>query len=325
MEGKEVQINSKKQAQKFLNRIEENKNPADRLVSYLIFLDLYDPKKEKYSECLKRIQKEYRSILSQNNVDDWNDVPELHTIDADLKRSINWFKTISESVNITNLNFQHVMFIIKQIIIMLYKHDNYLVYYQGYDRYVFIMYLLSLQSQFQEPFLIDSITFMLSRQIIKHIGIPDIIERIRLSTDPLFPKIDKKLPRILSDKYPKFKEAKSFEYAVKWRFLLFSEDHEINDTFLIWDAAIARLENFDKFFIDLTFAHLAQINLDSDVSTIELIQNNKKWDTVELVKAAVRKFDSRERKSKAVNGVLLSALFLVSAVIYALLIMRRFQ
>ncbi|KAH0794543.1 hypothetical protein GPJ56_001568 [Histomonas meleagridis] len=324
-------INNRHQARTFLNNITFDKNPIDRLASWMIFLDIFNPDKEKFSDCLKRIKEDYTNLLNKKLGNDWNNhaknVPEkdLMTIKADIERSMKWFIEKAGSVGIKDIDSEEAEKLFKRVLDMLYHYDSYYSYYQSYDRYVYITYLITLQSNFNDQLLQESITFYLTQRILKIIALPELFERIKSNEEPLFSQIDKNLNKILPDKYRKISEAggNAFQYSLKWRILIFSEEHTVGQIYLIWDNVFTRLNDFAEYFACLTYAHLAQVDLDDDEqSPIEIIQKNEKWDGKSLVKYATNKYNEIVGNRRKRTYIALAMLGLVIAAFYAMLFRR---
>jgi hypothetical protein len=78
-------------------------------------------------------------------------------------------------------------------------------------------------------------------------------------------------------------------FALRWVIVLFADEHNLQDTWLLWDAIVAHRANASAFIRQLSVAHLLQVPLGKYEQVIEDIQNNREWNVPELIRVAQEK------------------------------------
>jgi hypothetical protein len=222
-------------------------------------------------------------------------------ITVDLHRTLPWLAMAAADLHITLPEDPVPSLHAHRVLAAIDLANRYLVYTQGYDRYVLILYLLTLQftTQWQlPPEVAESLTFHLTNKVLLLANLPVFLDCSK-STEKKFQLLDnavhKRLP-VLSKALKSYGHT-SLHYALRWRLLLFSEEHPVREVFVLWDAIFAAKDSVDAFFEDLMVAHLRQIKIGGDRGLVERIQKHRDWDCEELLWGAWEDF--RARRSRA--------------------------
>jgi hypothetical protein len=277
-------IFDQKSAAEFLGRIDIQKDPTDRLFSWLIALGLPTD--------IAQIHHDYQQLIAKPE--------ELHQadrrlIDIDVPRSVPWILSLARQLSLDisgPLTTDHSCRVLSALVFP----STSRCYIQGFDRYQMLMYLLGLLFTTKSglsPEVAESLSFRLTLAVLDFACMPRLLED-GATTQIQFQKNDKYLKTQVPEIYRRLPErVGSFHFSLKWRLVLFADQHTAAEVFLIWDSIFLRKEILDEFFVCLTSAHLKQIRLSGEKSTVEQIQNWDQWNCEELVTDAVKSLDEK--------------------------------
>ncbi|OHS99709.1 hypothetical protein TRFO_33839 [Tritrichomonas foetus] len=316
-------IFTRNDALSFLQQVKQEKNQAERLISWLIIFNIIKPYNIA-NECA-RLYTEYLDLQDKffHDGDPMKLIgeDEEFIIMADTQRSNAWFSKISHQIGLTQDDIKDASYQIPRVLATLTKTDPFYKYTQGYDRYAFITYALGLFFSTQSSLpseVAESFSYALTKKILRFVDINKILGDMD-ETQAEFISIDKGIAKIFPDIYKELQKMNhgSFYFALKWQLILFADEHTLSDTFLIWDSIFLRQNDYDSFRADLIMAHLSQIQIDQDVIMIEKIQKYKEWDTIKLINYAVQRYEKKSRTFETKHYIfILYVLLLIVALIY---------
>ena len=301
-----LSIHTKRDALNLLSTVSLTKNNLDRLCAWLLALDVVP---EITPRALSRLCTSYTELqekLLKNTEQPLDDVPkrERRVIKADIERSRHWFHTIAKELKIPSSMTQNGVFHAYRILSLLSLSDKYCEYTQGYDRYLYVTYSLGLifarKAGLADTFA-EAMSYHLSLKIIKLTKVADVLDDIK-SSQPLFEKLDK----LVSKNSPLVAEMLeemghgSFHYAMKWRILLFADDHKIDEVLLLWDMIFMRKSELEAYSPYLALGHVMQVPPDEDRIMVEQLQKWCKWDCPALVTYANRRYSIEKYRTPAV-------------------------
>ena len=257
----------------------------------MVLLNIIPDDRLKAAAMVQEIFEEYLKMVKQN-FDDKSPlkvVPkrEGQTIKVDIVRSIKWFYDFSEKQGLTKEQTKNADEHVKRILSLLSILNKELSYLQGFDRYVFITFFLGLNFTIKFKLcdkVAEAFSYYLSKKLLM-LAKPYLI----LSDQPLehFKELDKLLEENFPEKFQIFKDIKmtSFTFALRWKLLLFCDEHDVNETMLIWDSIILKQDVFTIYLNNLCVEHFKQVKI-NEKSPVECVQKYKNWDTNEIVKNA---------------------------------------
>lgn len=303
-------------ANDFLSNTSVKKDGRDRLFSWLVKLNVV---KTVTASSLLQLYNDYQAMIQNYFHDIDNPLADLEEsqrqiMTADVTRSIMWFETISSDIGLSRDDIAGTERHIYRILASLVKTDRIYEYTQGYDRFVHVAYSLGLlfavsfgiQADFGE-----ALAFYLSKKMIELVRVWDVLENIQIKQKE-FEKLDKVVRNVAPDVAENLCEHGSFHYALKWRLLMFADEHKITDLLLIWDAIFLKKDKFDEYMTDMILAHVRQVKPDPDFIMIERIQKFRNWDAEEILAYANKRCTVRSIKKNA--EVMLKILGVVAAI-----------
>ncbi|KAH0791760.1 hypothetical protein GPJ56_004254 [Histomonas meleagridis] len=322
-------ITSKELAQDFLLTEDLEKDQTNRLISWLISLNIIKPVKSEYFVSLYNLVKEYKESydnhFGKNNPLDIIPYKQALIIKKDLVRSVHTFGNPSQLAGFPQEYLDNAIPTVERILALLSSTDKFYSYLQGFDRYIFLTYHLVLLFAFTQRSFFDlyncspeyfseAITFFIGQKLLRITDIQSILKNNEQAINhftSLEPFIQTNFPNV----YRKLTDlsVSPAQFGLGWRIALFSDLHTAKETFLIWDNVIAHVNDFQAYFDDLFISHLEQIEPRAKNLLLHDIQSNKDWDTAEIVKRANKRFNGRNKKStpKFIIVVTIVALLMV--------------
>jgi hypothetical protein len=309
-----------KSAKQFLTRIDLEKPNADRFLSWLIVFGLSDGKLSAITE----LHSKYQAIITLRFPADATkpleplDKEPRHLITVDLDRSLPGFFKFADLINV-KLPDRKVCFLhSRRILSALVLADKFYFYTQGYDRYMLLIYLVALDFTAKANLpaeVAESLAFHLTAKVLRLADVPDVLDNIE-QTEPKFRALD----AIVQVKFPELHQELvksghgSLQYALKWRLLLFADEHPVKEVYAIWDSIFVLKESLQEFFYDLCVGHLEQVRIKEEPTIVEQIQRYRDWDCNKLLTVSWDRYNSRRRQRQRkfwLPFALLSVLVLV--------------
>ena len=270
---------------KFLNIIKYCKDPGMRLFSWMKILhgDDFEINEDK----VRKMYKSYQGYLNDVGDDPLSkvDKKEGFVIKADVDRSLSHYKMLGAEIGLTEDDMSEGCDAAAKILVILSLKYG-LKYIQGYDRYVYLVYLLSLSYTTQineERSLAEMFTVEICQKFLKIVNFKKFLDRpddLEKYFDNCDKRIKEELPKKNKCSYEVIQKnnCKSILFGVKWRLLLFSDENDAKGTFLVFDSFISHSGNekeFEKHFEDLFIGHLKEININSSNNIYETIQQKR--------------------------------------------------
>jgi hypothetical protein len=259
------------------------KDPTFRAIAWLVILDLVHPSTPDSSSDIVNLVANYRTILSTN-------FPPLRDRDEeviayDVPRCVPWFQKFADELSL-DLQIDSAAVIVRVLRTLLGAHK--IVYFQGFDRFLFISYLVALKFTFGcqlDSFVAEAVTFSLSGRLL---AIADFPQRLRPESIEAFRKIDDEVCLIRPDIARELNRCghSAIHYAQRWKLLWFADEHSIEGIWMIWDNLIARIPELELYLDKLCIAHITQIQLSPDCLALETIQSYRGWDVPAIIEAA---------------------------------------
>ena len=290
-----TQVTKLDQADDFLSKIDLKKDNISRLFAYLLKLSIIKDGKKTIGEQIVQLNEDYlesaKKLLENNFDSPLSKVQKssANTITADIKRSLFWFEDACKIFGVEKSLTKGADEIAKRILCMIELTDEKLKYTQGFDRYVFLMYALSLyfvmKADIDKKYA-ETLSFHLAISLIK------LSDPNQILDDPIgydgFEKIDGLMEKHCPKTFAILNEAgqSAFHFALRWRLILFCDEHEANATLLIWDALLVHMKKLDEFFTYLACAHAAQVPIKDSFSIVEDIQRYRKWNNTKIIEDA---------------------------------------
>ena len=273
----------------YLKEINLNKSLISRFFCWFISLNII--KINNFSEDIINIYHNYIDLLNKYFGENINEPLKLiktdvSTIKADISRSIFLFKKNCNKLNIEKNFIENSELIGIRILSLLTLSPPNFIYTQGFDRYMFNSYILCLNFVIKANLplsFVEALSFYLTKSLLELSNINEILDNINISLE-YFEKLNFLILKKILNLFNSLKllDQNSFHFALRWRLLLFSDEHDIFSIFLIWDQFILNKNNLNNYFYELSINHLKQIQFNNN-SIIENIQRNKNWNINKLL------------------------------------------
>jgi hypothetical protein len=210
-------------------------------------------------------------------------------ISCDVPRCIFWFLKLAKELGL-GLAFGEDAEIVATRLLRHLVSSHALTYYQGYDRFVFISYLLGLKliSALNLPqFVAEAIGFAISGRLLTIANFPQYLRPGAIFT---LASLDEEVRHIRPDIARDLKRAghSAIHFAHRWKLLWFADEHRIEGIWLIWDNIIARLPELAPYLEKLCVSHIMQIQLRPERLALETIQSYTEWDVPRIIADADR-------------------------------------
>jgi hypothetical protein len=287
-------------AKAFLRELEPRKDNTERLFSWLLFFRIVPYGPAAIASAVAALHTQYQHDISQwfREIDrPLADTPPAiaGAIAKDVPRTIGWFRRLAAERcplppdAVTSMHAH-------RILCALYRLDReQFSYVQGFDRFVFICYMLALiftAAAALPADVAEAIAFRLTAEVLKLLQVGDIIGQRKMH---VFNRIDelvrRRAPAIAAE--IDRNGSMSFIYGLKWHILLFADEHPFDGILNIWDAAIVRSKRIDEFVVAVAVEHVAQVKWRKDDQIVDAIQHFTAWDEGKLLRDSTEAYESR--------------------------------
>ncbi|OHT03780.1 hypothetical protein TRFO_01442 [Tritrichomonas foetus] len=275
---------------KFLESLDNKKNPLYRIIAWLVSLRIV--KVRDIPNSVSQLVQKYKKLAETKLSDFDHPTSSLSQTDAeiitiDTERTIHWFKQLSNECGFVNSNLEERKTSIQRILSILSLCDPFYTYLQGFDRYAFATFLLGLQAADElktDSFFAEAMSFYLTGGLLKIVDVNKFYTNKKLMNDH-FHTLDQKIALARPEIYYRLLEMNctSIHYALKWELISFADDHSYDDILLIWDNIIVNQKKYISYIMELCTAHIRQIKLADNVFPIESVLHNKEWNTNEIL------------------------------------------
>lgn len=301
-----IPFHKKSDVNKFLTSVDQNKDPVLRVAAWLLSLNLIG-----FTEIEKKIDsltKAYKEICNMNLSDFNNPRSSLESSEGELilldtERTIYWFKKMASENGINDEKLLNdAIYSVQRILSVLSKIDSFYHYMQGYDRYVFITFLLGLQAMKKinaEIIFAESISFFFCKELLKIVDV-NKFTRDNQFTMKHFSEIDKEIAYVRPEVYNQLvaMHVSSVHFAMKWEILSFADEHKYSNILLIWDRIILFRNIYLKYISEMCVAHIRQVSFVDNEFIIQTIQNYRNWNVKDILNYTDQKINSPKRKTK---------------------------
>lgn len=308
-------------AERFLLSLENQKDNSKRLVAWLIYLGKLNPGPENYVPEISCLYSEYvnlRKRLLGNTINQpLSILSKSHSnlIAADILRSVSWFQSMAKEIGIESFYSMDASLHAHRVLTILSLYKKQFSYTQGFDRFVFVFYMLGLSFCQRTGLSVDfgeACAFQLATAMIPLVGVSCLLDDIVYSKNH-FSKIDQRMEKLVPETWLWVNRINlgSFHFALRWELLLFADEHDPINLLLIWDQIIARKSDFRTFLADLCLAHIIQVPPVQDATMVEKLQHFKAWDNQKLLKDAISMFNhdkflkiAKEKRNRNISIIL---------------------
>ena len=275
-----------------LDNIKEKKI-INRLISYLICLKIIPSQRNKWGTYLYKNINHYfqrvRFYFDKNPLEPLQSLPIKYEslLKNDLVRTIRWFEKIALEIGIKESFISEGLFRISRIFSIIILENPDISYTQGFDRFGCIFFALtSLFCQLTNLSLevAESLTYYLTFSLLSILPMRSLLDN-PLEVHEHFKKLDNILLNYSNIHHSWLHKNNSeiIFFGVRWELLLFSDEHNINDIFLIWDQILGRLESLNEIIISFSISHLIQFSTKINENINEYILHNKEWDILKII------------------------------------------
>ena len=280
-----IGINSINEAKNYLRDISNDKEPSQRVVSWLLALDLLKGDLNTWPKQFSNIYTTYKQRLNHYCPEDTiNSVEEISKnlesiIPRDLKRSIGVYEKSLQEIQLDSSLFSNYFFKFHRIFLIMSKESSDYQYIQGQDRYLYFIIIFVTQFferlEISDQLWIESISSSIFQAFCEKIPYDKIV------LDPSEMRdLFSRLSDFIAEKDPKLSKnvtIKPDQYALNWFLSLFSEQHSNPESLVIFDHLLLHLEDLDEYMFSLSLAHLKQVGSVSFQNITNLL-NKRIWD-----------------------------------------------
>jgi hypothetical protein len=234
----------------------------------------------------------YRNHRAPTNEGDPRD---QRTMDLDLVRSQGIFGEMATTAELGEDDWRASLHPVRRVLLSILRlGDPQLRYYQGYDRFAWVLYLVSRQCTNKlriDPNLAEAATWALIQPVLQRVNFRDLT-KADAPQDSFYTRID----AFMRQSMPEISESldaeghSSFYFAMRWRMLWFTDEYrprEVSNLLLLWDQIFAHWDEGD-YVLRLAMAHLGQIRerFLGEPHMLPAIQCFRQWNVDEIVQEA---------------------------------------
>jgi hypothetical protein len=281
----------------FLDRPDPAKDQLTRFIAWLFTFGLVPLNSEGIFAAFCEFRDDYERLKALHLTDGVpSTTPALNRlVRGDVERTVTWFVKLAPQLGIPERLYPQAEAITHRVLIFIGNSSPRYTYVQGYDRFVFLSYLVTLNFfancgehvEFVEP-----LTFQLTKRFLALGDIIDLLGNFQ-ELHRHFGQLDADI-RIM---YPALWERlvrigySTLHFALRWEILMFADEHSVTDLFLLWDKLVAHRNHYPQYMRAMCLAHLGQVPADEGVSSIQTFQTFQNWDTVALLNEVDRLVD----------------------------------
>jgi hypothetical protein len=237
----------------------------------------------------------------------------IRLVTGDVDRTITWFNRLAQEIGLPEQLIASAQTDITRMLILIGHSSPRYVYIQGYDRYAFLCYLLSLNffATCEQPAeFAECLAFQLTQRFL---ALSDMIDRLNSFEDlqKHYDQVDSEIQKAYPAVFGALARTGHFSchYALRWEMLMFADEHAVRDLFLLWDKFVAHRQQYPEYLRAMRLAHIGQIVRDGGEITVKAIQEFRNWNAVEIVNEVdrivrARLWDSVEKIALGVSIVL---------------------
>ena len=292
-------------ADAFLSRMEVNKCNSTRFVCWLIAFGLLPPHHDKWATGLYSLYRQYWDLVSAKFPDPMQPLSAVDeatgtVLSCDLSRGINWFHMLASELQISDFYTGDAELRATRVLCALTLGVPGFSYCQGYDRYMFVNYLIALdfcaQSGLPAQFA-EALAFPLVNEFIKMTRISHYLEN-PAETEEHFSNMDRVMAVACPETMELLREMQqgSIHFALRWELLLFADEYNARPLMLLWDQILHRRSQYKGFLFGLCIAHVKQVPVAGpDEIMIEKIQQFRAWNLHKIVSDAMVYLESEQK------------------------------
>jgi hypothetical protein len=297
---------------RFLSSRDMDKPNDLRLFAWLIVFNLIPPFPSKLASSLCSRCDSYLDIVRSFPAE--SDSADVRMIQLDTSRSISWFTEMAQDPAFSRVPTVNASCMADRILAAMSRD-----YFQGYDRYVYVTLLLSLDFCTKADLpteLAEALAFILSREFLDLTNIPALLEN-SAATQADFERMDEELMEYAPEWILQLRKSRlgSIHFALRWKILLFADEYPIRPLLLVWDHVLTWRGRYSDFLHALCMAHVKYTPLPRQgEAPIKVIQTYRGWDVRRVLDEAEARVGVRQPWNKwlwVIIGCVLILLLLV--------------
>lgn len=290
----------------FLSLMDLKKHNSTRFICWMIVFEIVSPNPEKWPRRLLELYQKYLFNIQQHlfghelsplsQVDHKSSV----IIDADVTRSYATFMKMAQDLKLTDYYTKDVELRGFRIFSLLTLKKKGFSYTQGYDRYLYVCFCITLVFCAQgglAPQFAEAMTYYLCKKFIKMVSINTYLDNAKVTTD-YFEELDQDIAKLTPEVYKLLESSghSSIQFALRWELLLFADEYKIESLLLLWDQILIRKDSFKDFLRALCLAHVIQVPpAQRGEIMVEKIQNYREWNSYQILEDALQIMNKSEK------------------------------
>ena len=306
---------------RYLSALDLKKSNEYRFVAWLMALDILP--KRRTGQAAADSYKSYMDIWhSRFDAHDGDPVlllppDEGKVVRADIDRSINWFMEMASCVGLSGSELSDAEQRVSELLTIISLEDGELTYTQGFDRFAFMAYLISLNFAVANglPSMVaEAFGCYLASALIKLSDFPCILADGRQNVNQI-----RDLDLLIEQYFPEVMESlraagnSSIHFALRWEILMFADEHFLDGLFLIWDQLILhrKKDEYRKYMTCLCLAHVSQVQVVPNMLMVGVFQTYKTWDVPAVIDMANKLFyEPRVTRDLMFSGLMVAGVAL---------------
>ena len=301
--------------------------PEDRAVAWLVLLDVFPEKAEKWNEEKEKILQLYSIFLEEYKMTDWiekifppnvkktvfnlADNAIMAVIHGDVERSGRHFfflppDEIPPGANPNDIQSPFIFHIrrIERILYIFSQTNPLFAYMQGFNELVIPLYYVLIQAKtmFGDDYLlIEALTYRMLQNLLTNTDIQEFYATKDQSTTIMtkLSSFEKLLKLYLPDTYQLLEKLNVYPllYAYRWFNILFSQEHDLPVLLILWDSLFSKIDHLIEFSFYLGVAHVKAVapllDPESFPKSVEVLQHLKIRNPCDVIKEAKQMWNNR--------------------------------
>lgn len=287
------------QAAVFLTRDDPDKDPVARFVAYLIALGIAEPGAARVADAVAALRRDYARRVEEADGD-----PVAHIAQRAAREITN--DLVRSAQRYADPRIADPIAAGARVLALCVLGGR--AYIQGFDRFMWVLLALAagaaaaLRCALAEAAALGLLERLLARADIAPLLRPE-------RAVPYFASIDRFVAAESPAAYLRLRRgaACAIQYALRWRFVLFADEHAPRDIPALWDNVVARSgDALERYLRCLAVAHAEQAAA-AGAATTEAVQAHRAWDVRRLLARAAEIERGRARRLLSAAADLLFA------------------
>ena len=309
LSSQKITVSNMESARIFLQDKSRDKNPGNRIISWLIVFRIIKGDSDGLCDELASLGSAYKESISEHFSSNPDDPLSLVNQDfsnwlrKDLSRIVSWFNIIKKDVGITDDDVPDVLNRLHRIYAKIVLEVSNVSYMQGLDRYGTVCLLAAVTFTKAAGLPLDfaeALGFYLTKSALTSVPFLKTFQD-QSAIKEHFDKVDEIISYVAPNKYRiMIHDGSSTRFfGSRWEMLLFADEHSGDEILYLWDQIFGRLEKIAIFVQCLTIAHMLQIDIEHDCLSVNAtVLHWRDWNMRKLITESLNLMNHRKTSSQ---------------------------